>query len=1077
MNVDVSLFGGLNVGEDRRKNSEVGRERPKGPRVGYRQVTEHMPFGLYESPLTGSLSNELAIREKSMVASTDKVADSEAPEFLARFIAHAARRALTGIDPDNRVALVNRVLAELQSDESFEPGELRQLLQLSAPGPAIKPTARPSTALSDSALLTNARDEPSLGAELRAELASADEVDLLCAFVRWHGIRVLEGALIELHERKIPFRVITTTYVGATERKALDKLVAKYGAEVQVNYETQSTRLHAKAWLFRRKTGFNTAYVGSSNLSHSALVDGLEWNVRLSQISTPALIHKFSATFESYWNDPSFENYDPERDSERLDKALGRSANYGGADTLDLSGIEVRPYPYQQTMLESLQAERNVHGHHRNLIIAATGTGKTIVAGLDYQNLLRASSSGLKILFVAHRMEILQQSQRVFREILMDGNFGELFVGGEKPERWNHVFASVQSLNSYGVDRIDPQHFDVVVIDEFHHAEAKTYRRLLDHLKPKELLGLTATPERADGVDVKNDFFAGRAAAELRLWDALEADILVPFHYFGISDDVDLTTVEWKRGSYTDAGLDAVYTGNDARTAKILVSLADIVTDVHDMRAIGFCVSVAHTAYMSRMFNAAGIKSTFVTGTTPRLEREESLRQLRSGEISCIFAVDVFNEGLDIPVVDTILMLRPTQSATIFLQQLGRGLRRAHGKAVLTVLDYIGQHRREYRLDTRYRALTGFGRSRLRREVASGFPFLPSGSQLVLDRVARKVVLDSISSQLKFKKDVVADIRSHAATRPSAHEYLLAEYLEDAERGIREIYTKWTWTDLSREAGLRGPTDDVVRPAGEEQLLRRMAAFVHVDDPERAEAYSRLATLGCPPYAEFTERDQRYARMLVFTLWPDGNKFASYQAALVQLRATPTVCSEIKQIVAFSADASRRVPVGLGEGLEGVPMFSHASYRREEILAALGYANLETGGRVDSHREGVAWCAETSTDALLVTLHKSEKDFSPNTMYRDYALNSSRFHWESQNSTTVQSATGSRYLNGKPGGSNVVLFTRHGGRDDEGMIGTYTCLGPVDYKQHEGEKPIAITWDLQRVMPADVYVSASAVPR
>ncbi|TFD50303.1 DUF3427 domain-containing protein [Cryobacterium frigoriphilum] len=1037
-----------------------------------------MPFGLYESLLTDGLTSKLVIRAAHAVPATDKVADAEAPEFLARFIAHAARRALTGIDPGDRVALVNRVLAELQSDESFEPGELRQLLQLSAPGPVTKPTVRPSTALSDSALLTNARDEPSLGAELRAELASADEVDLLCAFVRWHGIRVLEDALIELHERKIPFRVITTTYVGATERKALDKLVAKYGAEVQVNYETQSTRLHAKAWLFRRKSGFNTAYVGSSNLSHSALVDGLEWNVRLSQISTPALIHKFSATFDSYWNDPSFEDYDPERDSDRLDKALGRSANYGGGDTLDLSGIEVRPYPYQQTMLESLEAERNVHGHHRNLIIAATGTGKTIVAGLDYQNLLRAHGSDLKILFVAHRMEILQQSQRVFRQILMDGNFGELFVGGEKPERWNHVFASVQSLNSYGVDRIDPQHFDVVVIDEFHHAEAKTYRRLLDHLKPKELLGLTATPERADGVDVKNDFFAGRAAAELRLWDALEADILVPFHYFGISDDVDLTSVEWKRGSYTDAGLDAVYTGNDARTAKILVSLADKVTDVHDMRAIGFCVSVAHTAYMSRMFNAAGIKSTFVTGATPRPEREESLRQLRSGEISCIFAVDVFNEGLDIPVVDTILMLRPTQSATIFLQQLGRGLRRAHGKAVLTVLDYIGQHRREYRLDTRYRALTGFGRSRLRREVAAGFPFLPSGSQLVLDRVARKVVLESISSQLKFKKDVVADIRSHAATRPSAQEYLLAEYLEDAERGIREIYSKWTWTDLSREAGLSGPNgEDVVRSAGEDQLLKRMAALVHVDDPERADAYTRLTRLECPDYSELSVRDQRYARMLVFTLWPSGNKFGSYQAALVQLRGTPAVCSEIRQIVALSADVSRRVPLSLGKGLDDVPIFSHASYRREEILAALGYADLEKGGSVGNHQAGVAWCSETSTDALLVTLHKSEKEFSPNTMYRDYALNASRFHWETQNATTVASATGSRYIKGMAGGSHVVLFTRHSNNDDEGILGTYTCLGPVDYKRHEGEKPIAITWDLQREMPADVYVSASAVPR
>jgi superfamily II DNA or RNA helicase/HKD family nuclease len=1013
-----------------------------------------------------------------LLAELAKVEEAETPDVLARFVAEAARRAISDTKHADRVPLVNRLLEVLRSEQSLPQEDPAQLLELRPNNGALPSMPRPSTPLSDSALLTNARDEPSLGAELRAELASADGVDLLCAFVQWRGIRVIEDALTELQDRGIPFRVITTTYVGATERVALDRLVAKFGAQVKVNYETQSTRLHAKAWLFRRNSGFNTAYVGSSNLSHSALVDGLEWNVRLSQVTTPSLIRKFEATFESYWSDPSFETYDPAVDAKRLDAALGRGANYGTAETLNLSGLEVRPYPFQQSILEALRAEREVHDRHRNLIIAATGTGKTVIAGLDYRNLVQVAGRELKLLFIAHRKEILQQARRVYREVMTDGTFGELFVDGEKPQRWKHVFASVQSLNAYGMERLDPAQFDVVVIDEFHHAEAQTYRRVLDRLKPMELLGLTATPERSDGVDVKQEFFSGRAAYELRLWDALEADLLVPFHYFGVSDDVDLSAIEWKRGRYDEVALDNLYTGNDARAAKVLRSLGDKLADVSEMRAIGFCVSVAHAEYMARVFNAAGVRSVHVSAATSAGERVDALNKLRTREINCIFAVDLFNEGLDIPQVDTVMLLRPTQSATVFLQQLGRGLRRAPGKAVLTVLDFIGQQRREFRFDVRYRALTGSGRAQLERQVKEGFPFLPSGSQMVLDRVVQEIVLGNIRSQLNLtSKQFVAELRSHASGR-SAYEYSLAAYLEESGREIKEVYRRGNWTNLAREAGILPTSARPVRDADDEALiLKRMSALVHVDDPERADVYSRLVSPAAPLYRDLSLRDQRYARMLVFTIWPSGNGFAKYDDALARLRDFPDVCSEIRQIVELGSDASRHVPLGLGIGLNDVPLFSHATYRREEILAGLGYADLEKGGRVDSHREGVAWCAETSTDALLVTLHKSERLFSPNTMYRDYALNSDLFHWESQNATSTSSPTGRRYLNHRSVGSHVVLFTRHANRDDGNFVGTYTCLGQADYVQHVGEKPIAITWHLRRQMPTNVLVSASAVAR
>jgi HKD family nuclease len=349
---------------------------------------------------------------------------------------------------------------------------------------------RPETPLASNALLVNGRDQPSIGTEVKRELASADRVDLLCAFVKWYGLRVIEEELAELVRRRRAagqpdpvLRVLTTTYMGATERRALDRLV-ELGAQVKISYETLRTRLHAKAWLFHRSTGFSTAYVGSSNLSRAALLDGVEWNVRLSQVDQAHLLDTFRATFDEYWEDPTFEPYDPADvdNRRRLDAAL--SAEHSGATDLpiELATFEVRPWGFQREILDELTAERDVHDNHRNLVVMATGTGKTVVAGLDYRR-LRDSGEVDSLLFVAHRDEILKQSQTTFRHILRDGSFGERLVGGERPTEWRHVFASVQSLSRLDLNELDPKRFDMVIVDEFHHAgpEVATYARLLGH--------------------------------------------------------------------------------------------------------------------------------------------------------------------------------------------------------------------------------------------------------------------------------------------------------------------------------------------------------------------------------------------------------------------------------------------------------------------------------------------------------------------------------------------------------------------------------------------------------------------
>ncbi|TQM08956.1 DUF3427 domain-containing protein [Pseudonocardia kunmingensis] len=1022
-------------------------------------MTTPLPEGVYESLRTAGLDAALT-QLSDLSPRFARIEDADAPHVLARHVSTAVERALgQEADAGRRLELVNDLLARVaEHDEQVGAAEHLVVLTREA-APGVHRLERPVTPLSSAALITNAPEEPSLSAELRAELGSADRVDLLCAFVRWHGLRVLEEQLDGLRRRGVPFRVITTTYVGATEQRAVDALVRRFGAQVKVSYETRTTRLHAKAWLFHRNTGFDTAFVGSSNLSRSALVDGLEWNVRLSSVATPDLVRKFAGTFDSYWNDPGFLDYDPDdaAAAQRLREALGRDQI--NAPSL-VSGLEVRPYAHQTQILEGLESERVVHGRHRNLVVAATGTGKTVVAALDYAR-LRASLPRDRLLFVAHRKEILEQSRRTYLEVLADGTFGEMYVQGERPDRWEHVFASVQSLAAYGVDHIPPDHFDVVVVDEFHHAQAPTYRRLIEHLQPRELLGLTATPERSDGVDVRT-FFDGRTAYELRLWDALRDDLLVPFHYFGVADDVDLQRIEWKRGSYDTSALDAVYTGNDARAAKIIRETTDKVTDVRAMRALGFCVSVAHARYMAEVFTRAGIPSLAVSGETSPVERAGALQKLRNLEVNCLFAADLFNEGLDLPQVDTVLFLRPTQSATIFLQQLGRGLRRARGKAVLTALDFIGQHRREFRFDVRYRALTGSSRRGLERDIEQGFPFLPSGSQLVLDTVAEKIVLDNVRQQLRLtRRELVADIRSHG-------DLGLARYLEESGRELSEVYKHGAWTALRREAGLPAP------PAGPDEtaLLKRTVALAHVDDLERAAAYAALADPTGPGYEELTDREQCLARMLFFLLWPDRGGHESYADGLTHLRRHPAVCAEIRELVVLGADRARHVPRPLGEGLLHVPLQSHVHYRREEVLAALGWASMTTKAR--GHAQGVAWAPETRTDALLVNLRKTERDFSPTTMYRDFAISPELFHWESQNSTAIASPTGQRYLHHRERNTHIALFVRESPNDDLGPA-PFLCLGLCSYEEHSGERPIAITWRLRRPMPGETFRSASVV--
>ncbi|MET8040165.1 DUF3427 domain-containing protein [Micromonospora sp. NPDC005215] len=1020
--------------------------------------------GIFEHLITKELADRLHQLDRSLVQH-GALDPADAHHTLARHIAVLAVRALQSVpngddklhhqvEMANQIAEAIAALSPKAATEQDQVTDAKHLLHaIAAPPTPPAPPAfpqRPTTPLSTGALLVNGRHQPRIGHEVNHEMASADHVDLLCAFIKWYGLRIVEPAIRELIARGGRVRVITTTYLGATDQRALDRL-AELGAEIKVSYETRTTRLHAKAWLFRRSNGTTTAYVGSSNLSKTALVDGVEWNVRISNMEQPHVIDTFTATFEDYWNDPAFEAYDATRDAERLRHAL--SGERRDQAPIEISNLDVRPYPYQAEILADLDAERLVHGRWRNLVVMATGTGKTVVAALDYRRLNKAGRAD-SLLFVAHQEQILRQSLSTFRQVMGDGSFGETLVAGERPNGWKHVFASIQSLHRR---EVDPEAYDMVIVDEFHHAEAPTYTRVLERLRPRVLLGLTATPDRADGGDVRR-WFDGRAAVELHLWDALERQLLAPFQYFGLHDDVDLSHLAWKRGQgYVPADLDVVYTGNHARARSVLRAVSDKV-DIGRMRALGFCVSIGHAEFMAEWFRKHGVEAAAVTSGVDRTSRKGLLRDFKAGKLRVLFTVDLFNEGVDLPMVDTILMLRPTESATIFLQQLGRGLRLDDDKPCLTVLDLIGGQHANFRFDLRWRALTGVSRREITEAVRDDFPRLPSGCHVELDRVAKEIVLANLKSALPTSKaGLVSELRQLG-------DVSLTTFLRETGLEIEDVYRSASvggWTGLRRLAGIEtsapGPDD--------RDLGRAIGRMLHTDDVDRLELLTRVAAGPPAPGQQVYAGNGPLLDMLHFSLWGPNAPLATRDERLARLWKEPARCVELRQVAEVLRDRIHRVTPTLAAG--AVPLRVHARYSRNEACAAFGMTNP------GSLREGVKWLPDAGADLFFVTLVKSEAHYSPTTMYADRAITSSLFQWESQSTTSAASVTGQRYTSGH---STVHLFVRETRIADRDLgAPAYLYAGAMTYESHTGGRPMRILWRLDHALPADVYATARTI--
>ena len=1041
-----------------------------------------MNQGIYEELVTKVINYKLnELNKDTFQVKKTPIDKAEAAQILSQHIGKTIRHAFTLIKGEDvletQIEIANKIILFLKEElkkEEFEDdlieteGKILKAVFTKIDAHFTDLDLRlkeitPYTRLIHSELFTGGNSGTTLESELRKEILSSDKIDLLVSFIKWKGIRILERELREFTERGGKLRVITTTYIGATDAKAVEFLASLENTEVKVSYNTGNERLHAKAYLFQRNTGFHTGYIGSSNFSRSALTDGLEWNLKITTKEVGHIIDKFKKTFEAYWQNPEFELYNQNIHSVKLIEAL-KQGKFSKEYTFTTSYFDIKPFHYQNEIIEKLEVERIVHNRYRNLLVAATGTGKTVISAFDYKN-FRSNSKSSKLLFVAHRKEILQQAKATFQGVLKDNNFGDLWVDGLEPNSNEYVFASVQTLNNRLKEiKLSPEYYDFIIIDEVHHISASTYRPILNYFKPKVLLGLTATPERMDGEDILADF-CNRIAAEIRLPEALNKKLLSPFQYFGITDSIDLTNVKWEKGKYVASELTSLYTKNDVRVGEIITNLDKYTNDLNDVRAIGFCVTIEHATFMAEKFNLAGLKAQFLTAKNS-IERDRIREQFKRKEFNYLFVVDIFNEGVDIPEIDTVLFLRPTESLTVFLQQLGRGLRLADGKDCLTVLDFVGNSRPEYDFESKFRALIGKTTTSVQKEIEDDFPHLPLGCSIVLEKKTKETILENIKKATSLNiNQLITKIRNfqHQTTLPLT----LNNFIDLNHISIETIYKKGTWSRLCQLAGV---IDDF-EITNEKQIFSTISKkWLSTNSTSYFNFILKIAKQGFNfNLNKFDENEKAMLLMLHYDVWQNHGLFQSLEESIKTIGKNKILVNEIIEVLEILIDRVDFKEIEIQLPFKQ-PLKVHARYTRDQILAAFGLSTFE---RKSPSREGVAENIDLNTELLFINLIKSEENFSPTTMYDDYAISETLFHWQSQNSSRPDIGKGLSYIKHQENAKKILLFVREKASDEKGNTMGYVFIGEGNFKENEGEKPMNIKWELNEPIPNYLWAASA----
>ncbi len=927
--------------------------------------------------------------------------------------------------------------------------------------------------------------EDALHAHLRPLIDRARSIDLSVSFLMTSGVRLVLPHLRDLLDRGGRLRLLTGDYLGVTEPAAL-RLIADLEGERSLHvFQAAQIPFHPKAWMFTFTGDGGALIVGSSNLSRSALTDGIEWNLRHVDPVDPAPLLAARAAFEALLARPEVTDLTPAWIDAYEERRIAPRPAITGAPE-EVSEAAPTPHEVQAEALAALRATRG-KGYGAGLVVLATGLGKTFLAAFD-------SVIARRILFVAHREEILTQAMAAFRAVRPRARLGR-YSGAEKDAEADIVFASVQTLarNAHLV-RFEARAFDYIVVDEFHHAAAATYRRIIDHFQPGFLLGLTATPDRSDGGDLLG-LCEENLVYECDLWSGIDRGLLAPFHYFGVPDPVEYSQIPWRSGRFDEAALtEAVAT--QARAENALEQLAKC----GGRKTIGFCVSRRHADFMTDFAQARGLRAVAVHSGDTSAPRASALKALEDGDLDIVFAVDMFNEGVDVPSIDTVLMLRPTESPVIWLQQLGRGLRRSAGKTHLAVIDYIGNHRIFLtKLRTLLQAEAGDGALRLALErFTDRLIQFPAGCEVTYELEALDI-LRSLIRQPRDGEELAAfyrDFRERHGTRPTASEVQHAGFNPGRTGHAGWIGFVADMGDLSEEqhaawTAHRGLLDEIETTAMTRSykmlVLRAMieaSAFpgrlAVTDLMERVARQSRRnpqikADLSVDP--DDAPRLQALLlrqplKILAGTEWfrlgPGSFETSFAGAGTEALTALASELVDWRLLRYFQTrELAYELPDGNGmvEAAEdGAPALVAASgkptlwqeYQRDQIAPLFG-ATFNTG----AWNAGIVVLQGVRAMILLVTMDKGS--MSVGSHYADQFVSPTRFVWQTQTSTRRDDLRG-RIISGAEAGWTVHLFLRKSKLRD-GRAAPFRYAGPVSFAGWEGDAPMTVQWDMTEPVP------------
>lgn len=942
--------------------------------------------------------------------------------------------------------------------------------------------------------LVNNTSQKNLLDELTQSLSDCRRFYFNVAFVSYSGVQLLLDSFKLAESKGISGKLITGTYLNFTDPKAIRKLKSFNDFDVRVFLATETQGFHPKAYIFEYDDYYKVI-VGSSNLTNYALKSNIEWNLQViakTDESNKDFLNYLKESFDQIW-DRSLETTE--------DFLLQYEKHYRGVryqDRINSPEIDSRkvftyplgprltPNSMQKSAMEELALLRET-GSQRALAVAATGTGKTFMAAFDVQQ-----AKPKKMLFLVHREMILEKAMESFAKVVnVPKNKMGILSGNQKSYDADYLFATIQTMNrefySY-----QPDEFDYIVVDEAHHATSPSYKKVLDHFKPKFLLGMTATPERSDDGNVF-DLFDNNLAIDIRLRQALQENLLVPFHYYGITDE---TGVDLSGDKLTP----------DQIAEKLNVaSRVDFIIDKMDFyghdgskrKALGFCITKKHAEFMAAEFNKRGIPSTFLTGDHSEAERQRQIKLLESetDALNVIFTVDIFNEGVDIPSVNTVLMLRPTESAIVFTQQLGRGLRKAEEKEFLTVLDFIGNYSKSFLIAIALYGSRSVTKKEITHAVRKGFRNIPGPTNIRMDEIAKEQILEQLERENFYAlKYLIEDYQAFKSALAGKIPYRLQDYLtlegapdpvlffsksvssnrsdnyvaflkkvEKTNPLIQKLVTNQSfmtvYTKLLSYLPLKRPHELAILELGFSQKTFTLEEAVeqvnrHVDGDQKDTTLHALETFNLN-YADKKEiLGIKILEEIADNLYAFNEEFMQ---SLVDEETGPFISDAIHY-------GLMRYKNEFGHRDLGYPFLDlYSEYSQREVGMMANYRNTHSsfrGSTLQNELGGAHYF-------LFIDLHKDE-NIEESINYKDKFVNQKQFQWESPNSTKVDSDRGRDLAQNKVNGKTIHLFVRKY-KTVNNVTQRYTYIGRADAISYRNEKPIEIQYQLENKMPIDLY--------